>query len=275
MTKLIDNYLSHLNEGIGSFVASNVSGAVQQGAMWGLFYIPATILAWKSANALFSGAVRKCGGIRANTPGFQVCVAKERIKALNKKIEISKKILSGCHTAKDPQLCKQKFQGEIEKAKNRIEANKAKIEDNIGQGSVNEQLAAKIMAGAGMVGGTAIMLATGMVVDKAIFIVNRTAQAMFSRDVRKCGIYKDNNDRKICMAKIKLTSLNKKLNDLKNLSGKCNGSSSQAKCLEKINKHIEKTNRDIQIEKDNIISFQKEIDTEKREEQLRDAMKNN
>lgn len=272
--QLLENYLNYLNQEqisakAGKFIGKNIASGAVLGATWGLLYIPATILAWKTANALFSKATRKCGGIRKSTPGFKVCVARERIKALNQKIVVAKRILSGCHGAKNPDICKQKWTLEIEKAKNRININQSKINEILGE-QTNLQ---EILPAIPIVAGAAISLAAGMVVDKLLFFVNRSVQAMFSQAVRKCGVYKENSQRNLCISKMKYAALSQKLTKLSTISTKCKQDKNPEKCMMKVNKHLEKTRRDLQIQKDNITAYTKEVEIEKREAQLKDAMK--
>lgn len=273
--QLLENYLDYLNQEqiaatAGKFLGKNIAQGAVTGATWGLLYIPATILAWKTANLLFSKATRKCGGIRKSTPGFKVCVARERIKALNQKMVVAKKILSGCHGAKNPDICKQKWTLEIEKAKNKININQSKINEILGE-QTNLQ---EILPAVPLVVGTAVSIAAGMVVDKLLFFVNRSVQAMFSQAVRKCGVYKDNSQRNLCLSKMKYAALTQKLTKLMAIATKCKGDKNPEKCTMKVNKHIEKTRRDLQIQKDNITAYSKELEIEKREAQLKSAMKN-
>jgi len=276
--KLLESYLTYLNEQssiskVGSWAGKHATSGAKVSGMWGIFYIPATILAWKAANTMFSQAVRKCGGIKKSTPGFKVCVAKERIKALEQKIVVAKKILSGCNKSKNPEICKEKFEVEIEKAKNRILINQNKIKEVLGEQQNLQEIVPLLVGAAGTVGGVAVAIAAGMLVDKAIFATNRSVQALFNQAVRKCGVYKEGPERELCISKFKLVALTKKLSELNGLTTKCNKDKNPEKCKEKVKKHIEKTIRDIQIQKDNIIAYKKEIETKKREEQLRAAMK--
>lgn len=275
MKKVLDKYLNFLNEQgvLGkavSFVGKNAGKAAGTSLVWGAFYIPATILAWRSANALFSQAVRKCGGIKKSTPGFKVCVAKERIKALEQKITIANKILSGCNKAKDPQICKDKFTLEIEKAKNRIEINQSKIKEILGEHENLQEILPLIPA----VAGVATFLVAGMIADKALFLANRTAQGLFSQAVRKCGMFKEGPEREICISKYKLQSLTKQLQIHMSLLSKCSKQKDPAKCNEKLKAKIMKFNRDIQIQKDNITSYTKESEQQKREKEFKEEMRN-
>jgi len=261
---LLENYLNYLQNEQSQVIGQLATGAAS-GVVWGVLWMPAAFASWKAANVMFSKAARKCGGFKKSTPGFKVCVAREKIKALNQKLVIAKKMLAGCSTAKKPDICKEKFSIEIEKAKNRIEINQNKIKEILGeQQNIDEQ---------GAIIGLAAAIAVGMVVDKAIFTINRSVQAMFSQAVRKCGVYKGGPERELCMSKIKVQILSTKLRKLNGLVVKCNQDKNPLKCKDKLDNHIQKTIRDLQIQKDNVLAYSKEVETEKREEQLRAQMK--
>jgi hypothetical protein len=53
----------------------------------------------------------------------------------------------------------------------------------------------------------------------------------------------------------------------------CKQRNNPAKCIEKISKKIKNVERDIQIEKDNILAYSKEINIKKREEMLKNAVR--
>ena len=109
-------------------------------------------------------------------------------------------------------------------------------------------------------------------VDKAIFLMNRTFSAALKEEVRKCGIYDQGPKRNLCISKSKLNILTKKLQKLKSLNLKYNQEKNSEKCRQKMNKYIEKTSRQIEIEKDSIISYKNELERIDREERLKRAM---
>jgi hypothetical protein len=262
---ILEKYLKYLQIDEQSALMRSLSRGAATGLAWGILWVPATIASWKLANFMFNNAARKCGGLKKNDPGFKVCVARERIKALNQKIIIAKKVLGGCHTAKNPNICKEKFTLEIEKAKNRIEINENKIRDILGEHqNLDENVA---------IAGLAASIAVGMIVDKAVFAINRSIQAMFSQAVRTCGVYKSGSERELCISKIKVEILTRKLNQLNTLLGKCNSDKNPIKCKEKISKHLQKTERDLQIQKDNVTAYTKEVEIQKREAQFKAQMK--
>lgn len=274
---ILNEYLEYLNDPTKKNIkeqekfnlAGSLSTGVKQGFEWGLFYIPATILAWKAASTLFSKATRKCGGIRKSTPGFKVCVSRERIKALKQKSALSDKLLSGCSGAPNPDLCREKWEIQKQKSLNRIEIEQGKINTILGGVSEQQNLQEFVP----VVANLAVMIAAGTVVDKLIFFVNRTAQGVFRKSVRQCGTYEDTPQRNLCMAKAKLVVTDSKARKLMGLVTKCNDDKNPARCKEKLQGHIDKANREIQIAKDNITAYKNEIATEEREKKFKEMMK--
>jgi hypothetical protein len=260
---LLENYLNYLQN---EQIIKNLATTSASGVAWGVLWMPAALASWKAANVMFSQATRKCGGLKKSSPGFKVCVAREKIKALTQKIAVAKKMLAGCNTAKSPDICKEKFSIEIEKAQNRIEINQNKIKETLGEQQSLEEQAAQLAT-------LAVGIAVSMVVDKAIFAINRSVQATFSQAVRKCGVYKSGPERDLCMSKIKVQVLSAKLGKLNGLVAKCNQDKNPIKCKAKLDNHLQKTIRDLQIQKDNVTAYTKELETEKREEQLKAQMK--
>jgi len=272
---ILNEYLNYLNEQTilakaGSFIAKNAAISAKWAAG-----TAAALIGLKVANTAFSSATRKCGGriIQKHSPGFKICVARERIKALQQKINIYQTILSKCNTNSNPEICKQKYMIDIDKCKNRIKINQNKIQQLLGEQLDLEEQAGAVIGAAAKIGTIAAGLAVMMISDKAIFLLNRTVAAGFSQASRKCGIYKDNVERNLCISKIKLTILTTKLSKLKGILGQCKKEKNPNKCNEKVNKHIKKTIRDIQILKDSIITYTNQAETEKREKEIKVAMK--
>jgi len=290
MNEILENYLIYLNEfpsvakkafafdkkylkGVGSKALSFDEKRLMGSAKSGILYsaaIAGAMATWKAANILFSKAVRKCGPLKKNTPGFKVCVAKERIKSLQQKIIAGKKILASCNKSKNPEICKQKWQLEIEKCNNRIEINKNRIQDILGESRNVQEVLPALVIGAYKLG---LFMVLGVAVDKAIFLANRSALALFSQASKKCGIYKQGTERELCVSKIKLLSLTKQFGIYKTVLSKCGNQKDPEKCNEKVRKHIEKIVRDIKIQKDNISAYNREIAIKKREEQFKNSMK--
>ena len=266
---LNDPSKKNINEVLGIDVAGNLATGVKQGFEWGIFYIPATILAWKAASTLFSKATRKCGGIRKSTPGFKVCVSRERIKALKQKSALCDKLLSGCSGAQNPEICKEKWEIQKQKVLNRIDIEQGKINTILG-GVTEQQNLQEFLP---TVGGLAIMIAAGTVVDKLIFYVQRTAQGIFRKSVRQCGTYEDTPKRNLCIAKAKLVVEDSKARKLMGFISKCNQDKNPERCKEKLQRHIDKSTREIQIAKDNITAYKNEITTEDREKKFKEMLK--
>jgi len=91
-----------------------------------------------------------------------------------------------------------------------------------------------------------------MIVDKAIFVAWRSAAAMFSSAVRKCGAYKKGPEREICISRIKMNALKQKMSVLRRVKATCSKQKDPRSCNEKIDKELEKVTRDIQWHMDNI-----------------------
>ena len=264
---ILENYLYYLQEGIpiaavGKFIGSNVKSSLEWSAG-----IATALIALKSGYLLFNQAARKCGGgvFKKQTPGFKICVVKEQNVALQSQINAYTQILLKCSSNENPTACKQKYNIEIEKAKNKIEINQNKIKQLSG---LEEQLGFLMTAGK-FAAGMGIMMAA----DKAVFLANRTFLAMFNQASRKCGVYKDGPERSLCIAKSKVPLLITKLSKLKSIEVGCNKEKDPIKCKEKINKQIQKIIQEIKIEKDNVVSFTNEAEAKKREDQLKMTMK--
>jgi len=268
MNNILENYLSYLNEGsVGTALIKNASIGIRGSLLWGIVITPAMWLSWRGLNSALGKASRKCGTF-TNGPGRSVCIARERIKILQQKLVLANKIASQCSKAKDPNICKQKSEIEIEKIKNRIEINKQKIKEEVGEShELNEFISVAA------IGGVAVMLGAGMVMDKALSLAWRSALAIFSQASRKCGIYQNGPERKICMSKFKLISLNKRMAILKQFESTCGKQKNPQKCQENIQKKIETLGKQIQIQKDNILIYGKEMETEKREKEFKEAQK--
>jgi hypothetical protein len=273
----LDNYLNYLHEDAGSkfSVSGEVQSAVGQWALWSLLAVPATALAWKLANALFSKADRTCGGpIARRTPGFKICVSRERMKAFQKQISVAQKALTECRLTKNPQLCQQKWRLEIEKTKNKIAKQQESIKSQLGEQMLLQELGLIPAVGLADIAGFGIGIVTMDALDKAIFLVRRLTQASFDKSVRKCGIFKTNTQRQLCMEKIKFASQRKEMAQVSSLMNKCSRMKNDSeKCKNKIKTKLEKLRRNMQITQDNITSYTNTVNTEKREADLKSNTK--
>jgi len=280
----VENYLFYLSNEENINEGGFWKGPVGYAIKYSMIFAPAAILAWKAANGIVSNAVRKCGALKkrnamfgeADTPGYTACLCRERIKGYKQKILALNKMMLDCDKNKNPVLCKQKIKLEIEKAKNKIRFNQATLKNILEEStSIQEILpvAAAIGAGAAKIVSPAVFIIAGYAVDKTKFYLFRTAQVQINDAVKKCGIFKEGAERELCMAKHKVPALTKKLQIYKSMLQECKQRNNPAKCIEKISKKIKNVERDIQIEKDNILAYSKEINIKKREEMLKNAVR--
>jgi hypothetical protein len=109
--------------------------------------------------------------------------------------------------------------------------------------------------------------------DKAMFLSLRTSEALFSSAIRKCGIYKQGPEREICISKIKLNSLTKQLSIYRRLFAGCGKQKNPENCRNKITGKLEKLNREIEIQKNNLIAYTREIETQKRDQEFKEEEK--
>lgn len=266
---ILDQYLNYLQEGAFN-LGTELSTGTKLGFRWALVYMPAMIIGWKLANALAKDSVRKCGALKPSTPGFKVCVARERIKSLKKKEQILNQAMANCSKVQNPEMCRQSIKVKLNQLQNRIQNNNSQITDLL-SGTTEEQVQYEAFVPA--IASLAIAIAAQDAVDKAVFLINRTGQGLFRESVRKCGVYKDNTERKLCMTKAKIPILQQKLDNLNRLTGKCNTTKDPGACANNLQKMIQKAQRDLQIEKDNITSFTNQVELEKREKELKERMK--
>lgn len=123
------------------------------------------------------------------------------------------------------------------------------------------------------VAGFAGQLLFGTIVDKALLMSWRAASAPFSQASRKCGVFKTGPERNLCMAKIKMAALSKQEAILRQVESNCKKQKNPEKCIGKIKEKLEMHQRKIQMMKDSILAYQKEIEDEKREKELKQAQK--
>lgn len=266
MSDQLNDYLSYLDEqgiakGISTALTKGldvVGSGIRTGGFWSLIIIPSVFTAWRTANFAFSDAVRKCGAFKKGA-GRDACIARERIKALQQRLNILSSAKPRCDNAKDQKMCLQKLEIEVNKTKNRIQREKDRLSSALGESvQVNEQM--------GMIATTAGVLIGGLIFDKASFLAMRTAQGLFNSASRKCGTYAEGPEREICMSKYKLASLMQQKAILTKVAAK-------QKNPEKVSKKMESINRKIQIEKDTITASKNELNLKRREEEFKRAQK--
>jgi hypothetical protein len=114
-----------------------------------------------------------------------------------------------------------------------------------------------------------------MVVDKALFLANRTAMALFNHASRKCGVYKQGPERELCISKIKLDALMKQLQIRKTILASCPKQKNPEKCNIKVKEQIAKILRNIDIQKNNVTIYQKEVMQTKEEKAKKEEIRAN
>lgn len=257
--------IKNTTKSAGKFIAHNAKYGAKSSLWFSLVITLGLGTAWKGLTFAFSQAHRKCGFSKG--PGKQMCLARERIKILQQKLVMMNKMMSACNKTKDPASCKQQGQLEIDKVKNRIESNQNKLkaamntEESI---DVNEQMALT---------GVAASVVAGFAMDFAMQKAWRTALAVFSQASRKCGVYKTGPERNLCMSQYKLISLNKQLMILNQMQSKCVSQKNPENCKLKVGKKLENIQRQMQIQKDNITVYKKDVEVEKREQEMKKAKK--
>lgn len=265
MKNILETYLAYIQEDsvseapiTGAAIKKMVKGDIRVSLVWSLGFLGLTA-AWRAATAMFSSAHRKCGAFRGG-PGKQACIAREKLKALKQKQNILSRARIGCSKTKNPEDCAKSLQIENDKINNKILLYQKRLRDTVSeQVSLDEaaaEMAAKVAKGgaklAGGLAGFARLMIIGMLVDKALFAAWRSAAALFSSAVRKCGTYREGPDREICMSKIKMNALKQKRSVLQRVSASCPKQKNPEACKEKVGKELEKVQRDIQWHIDNI-----------------------
>lgn len=270
---ILNQYLKYLNEKGGvitrykPFIKTNLVSGVKSGLLFGIVIVPSITAAWRSIHFMFSDAARKCGGVLASrSPGFKICVSKEKIKALQKKNSILKNLLSQCSKSNNPTECKEKISIELQKCQNKINIQQNKIKENLAEVAIAAPIAKTAIGVSSFVISTAGMIAA----EKALNLAFRRLAALFSEAIKRCqGYKKDGPERKLCISTAKLNILNKQLLICKNLMSNCNKMKNRETCKEKITDKIKKINREIEIQKNNVIAYRNEIRIEKREKELK------
>ena len=272
MKNLLESYLEYIQDedeklleqitaaGVGKMLKTDVRVSL----VWSLGFLGLTA-AWRAATMAFSQAHRKCGGFKGG-PGKQACVAREKTKALQQKLQILNRAKGGCLKSKNPADCRERTQVEIDKINNKIMLYKKRLQDIVGEqenlseinaAAVGKTVASGALKVGGGLAGLARLFIVGMIVDKAIFVAWRTAAAMFSSAVRKCGAYKKGPEREICISRIKMNALKQKMSVLRRVKATCSKQKDPRACNEKLDKELEKVTRDIQWHINNIAGQRK------------------
>jgi hypothetical protein len=107
--------------------------------------------------------------------------------------------------------------------------------------------------GGEMIGGVIV----GALVSKALFGAWRTLQAQFDVATKRCGTYDTGVARDACVAKQRLALYQKKLQILRSTQAECSKQKNPEKCKEKLKNAIEETSQKVNIERDNVILYNK------------------
>jgi hypothetical protein len=238
--KQLENYLKFLgNSSLNESFFQAAIGKLKFSAKYTAL-ITGLGLGWKSAKTIFSNAERKCGSF-SNSPAKKGCVARERIKGCNEQLRVLAKAKSVCNRSTNPEKCHEKIDKKINTIRLRKRMNEIKLKEY--ENSLNESFLALVVA--------------GIVVDKAFAANWKAANLLFSSAARKCRKYKG-NEYNICRSKLRLSALEKKQQILRRVTSYCKKEKDPSKCLEKINSENEKLQARIQLEKENIILYQKQ-----------------
>jgi len=244
----------------------------------------AVALALKALQTAFSKARKTCGSVFAGddqAPAKKICIDKEKIKLYQKQLGILNSKKSECEKEKDPQLCLSKMNQKINNTRINIQITKDDLDQHMQE--VREQFEQKLhnhgifneddislqelkipkvtMTGAVVKGFEWFIL--GVIVDKALFLSWRSAQGLFSAASRKCGTFKKGPEREICMSKVRLQALDKKLGILAQVVSNCSKSKDPEKCTSRIKDEIDKVRARMEMERNNITILNKRLKLEK------------
>jgi len=278
--KIIEEYLSSLNEidfkslkdayikkrdlgggvkmsgkQIGSHMATTAAFAVG---------IPA---AQKAFSLATSGGERQCW--KFTGPGRERCVQEANIRQGREKQKKLMAMMPACQNTPDPEACQKELrikhrmvEFDIREAQQKLLAYKQSLQaegknlNEIDFGKMAAGATKNMSTGAKWALGTAAASIIGTVVSKALFVGWRTALAMFDDAARKCGTFGEGPARNMCMSKIKLQSLTKQQQILRQVLVEANKTQDQNK-ISKVQAKLNELNQKMQIEKDNINLYQK------------------
>ena len=229
----------------------------------------AAIIGLKTLQLAFSKARKVCGSAfmsGEDVPGRKMCVSKQKVKFYKQKLGLLMKAMAECPKAKDPQDCQLKFQQKINNTRINMQisqddlaASTKEIRENFQQ-QLDESVLSTIAKGATF--GFEFFL-LGFLVDKALFIAFRSAQALYSSASRKCGAFEKGDERAVCLSKIRLQALRQKKSLLDKVVQKCDKQKDPQKCKDKVANEIEKNNARTEMEQNNIIIINKRIRLDK------------
>lgn len=274
-------YLKYLNDeplteqegGLISQLAKSTKGGFK-GQLKFAGAITSAIIAFKALQFAFSKARRRCGSIFASeeqVPARKICVDKEKIKLYNKQLAILNSKKSECSKEKDPDECNTKFEMKINNVRINLQIAKEDLEQHMSE--LKEQFDVSLSelkiptASKAIVTGFEWFI-LGTLVDKTLFYAWRSAQGLFSSASRRCGTFAKGNERELCMSRIRLQALSKKLGVLTQVIAKCAKEKDPKKCTEKFTNEIDKVRSRMEMERNNIAILTKQIRIEKMKKAL-------
>jgi len=242
-------------------VATTAKAAAKASISWYLALVPGAWTAWRLAQAMFSQAARKCGVFSAG-PGRKLCILREKIRALEQQIRLLKAARTQCSSkAANPEVCRSQLDAKIQELESKLlslqmqkQSTEALPESTT---VVDEGIAA-----------LGLFVLFGLVVDKILFLAWRTLRAAFDKDLRRCGIYKDTDEHKLCVYTARLKFLRSKASFFMRLMRECPKQKDPDKCREKLRKKIQELQPQIQRQLDNISVVKRQIQDKKAAEAI-------
>ena len=250
-----------------STVAKYHKGALKTALVWTVG-IKAASMAFGVGRSMISDAHRKCGTAFSNSPGKRACVAKEKIKGYQKQIAALNSMRNQCNKSKDPAECQNKIDNKLQRAKIFMSMNQDKLN------SLSEGFAgvAKFAKGTGSFIYGGIILS--ILVDKVMFATWRRVHALFSKVEKQCRGTKEGSERNLCVSKAKMSLLKSEKQLISQMASTCSKQKDPAKCSEKVRNKLTQINKNLEIEKYNIISYGKEMEEINTKKAMKLAKKN-
>lgn len=125
MKELRENFQKKLDEGVAATLARAATFGFEFFIL-GVIVDKGLFTAWRSAIALFSSASRKCGTFKKGDERA-LCLSRIRLQALNQKKAILDRVVAKCAKNKNPEKCREKISGEVEKNNARMEMERNNI----------------------------------------------------------------------------------------------------------------------------------------------------
>ena len=282
--KIVESYLSYLNNDsllneqeepttlLGKIKQSTVGGFKGQLQYAGA--IMAAVVGFKALQAVFSKARRRCGLVFSSeeqAPAKKICVDKEKIKLYKSQLNLLNSKKTQCNREKNPVECQSKFEQKINSARINLQIAQEDYDEHMSeireQYLFNEISIPKVtLAGAAATAFEWFVL--GAIVEKTLFYSWRSAQALFSSASRRCGAFTKGNEREICMSRIRLQALSKKLAVINQIVAKCPEQKDPKACADRMSNEIEKIRSRMEMERNNISILTKRNRIEKMKQSL-------